>query len=168
MNGALVRLVSICYDDETASLNNSINLLKKMPKYLVIELVKPNKNRINITSLAENTFPIFPSKKSFQIKNPNNAKKHTIYRTQFPLTYSFAITAHKAQSRTIDKIIVDLAQVPTGSKNGPYAYVSCSRARKFDDILILRDFHFKVLNYKRSDDFKVEEERLLKLEAKTI
>ena len=121
-----------------------------------------------MTGLGENTFPIFPSKKSFQIKHPNSTKKHTINRTQFPLTYSFAITAHKAQSRTIDKIIVDLAQVPTGPKNGPYAYVCCSRARKFDDILILREFEMKILNCKRSVDFKIEEERLLELEAKTI
>ena len=85
-----------------------------------------------------NVYPIFPDKSpSFQVKIPNTKKSHSIIRKQFPLTPTIAITAHKAQGKTIDKIIIDLADAPTGHTDGPYAYVCLSRARSLNDITIV-------------------------------
>ena len=168
VNGAKVKLLSICCE-ENIKTNNSVNVLSKLPTFLKMELVKPRKNKIILDNLNVNVYPIFPDKSpSFQVKIPNTKKSHSIIRKQFPLTPTFAITAHKAQGKTIDKIIIDLADAPTGHTDGPYAYVCLSRARSLNDILFLRQFNIKVLQYKRSNDYYLDQERLEKLEKLTI
>ena len=77
-----------------------------------------------------------------------------VTRLQFPLTLAWAITIHKVQGLTLDKIVVDMK----GNRFNPgQAYVALSRVKKLEGLHII-NFNGKVI--KASQDVKDEMERL--------
>lgn len=64
------------------------------------------------------------------------------WRKQLPITLAYALTIHKAQGLTLDKVCVDLGdqeQAPGAS------YVALSRVRRLEDLLIARPIDFSRL-----------------------
>ena len=55
--------------------------------------------------------------------------------TQFPLKLAWAITIHKSQGKTFDKVIIDIGN---GTFSSGQLYVALSRCRTFDGIILKR------------------------------
>jgi hypothetical protein len=72
----------------------------------------------------------------------------------FPFDLSFAMTVHKAQGRTIDKVVLDLTEYPNALGRHSYSaiFVALSRVRNAKDIRLLpnnisKQAPHKVYNY---------------------
>ncbi|KJZ74108.1 hypothetical protein HIM_06354 [Hirsutella minnesotensis 3608] len=72
-------------------------------------------------------------------------------RTQFPLMASYAITVHKSQSITVDKMVTDLSErdFQTG-----LSYVAVSRVKMLDGLMIDTPFERASLYYEKLPDGK--------------
>ncbi|XP_044714470.1 PIF1-like helicase domain-containing protein [Hirsutella rhossiliensis] len=75
--------------------------------------------------------PILPVRRDFLVGN------ETCARTQFPLIVAFAITVHKCQSLTKDKIVTDLA---TRDFQAGISYVAVSRVTSLKGLLLEAPF----------------------------
>lgn len=60
-------------------------------------------------------------------------------RIQFPITLAYALTIHKAQGLTLDKVIVEIGDRELAPG---LTYVALSRVRRAEDLLIARAFNF--------------------------
>ena len=91
-------------------------MLKKPPKYVVIELV-------------DTTPGINPVKRGcvYTVWRRDGTKiQKSFQRFQLPLTPAFAFTDYKCQGRTLQKVVIDLA----GDNTSHGTYVMLSRVRK--------------------------------------
>jgi ATP-dependent DNA helicase PIF1 len=61
-----------------------------------------------------------------------NAKTVGLYR-QYPLKLAWAITIHKSQGKTFEKVIIDLGQ---GAFEAGQTYVALSRCKSFEGIIL--------------------------------
>ncbi|KAJ6437024.1 hypothetical protein O9K51_10321 [Purpureocillium lavendulum] len=89
--------------------------------------------------------PILPVKRDFFL----GASACT--RTQFPLMASYAITVHKSQSITVDKMVTDLSErdFQTG-----LSYVAVSRVKTLEGLMIDTPFERASLHYEKLPDGK--------------
>lgn len=71
-----------------------------------------------------------------RIKLPMYSSKDTFYRSQYPVYLAFALTIHKAQGQTFDKVGVDLSgdMLTHGQM-----YVAFSRVTKFSDLKVYHE-----------------------------
>jgi hypothetical protein len=53
---------------------------------------------------------------------------------------------------------------PDGKVDPAFTYVALSRVKQLDDLLILRDFDKSLLNPKYSDDFIIEQQRIIEMD----
>lgn len=118
-----------------------------------------------IPGLPEGIIPIFPTRKTFTLKEE---RRRTISRLQFALTPAYAFTDFKSQGQTIEHVIVDLAKPPSGSLTAFNAYVALSRSRGRSTIRLLRPFDEKLFTVHPSEELRKEDERLAVLAQKTI
>lgn len=96
--------------------------------------------------------------------HPHSLKKCTIERTQLPLVPAFAMTAHKAQGQTMNKVVLDLE----GCRGTEAPYVMLSRAKSLDGVHILRPFKFDRISSRPSEESRIEFKRLEILRLQTI
>lgn len=109
VNGSLGKVVKIVYDEVTILLSTGN----------VVE-VKPHTWEIFKHSFDENSESVVPvSVGSF---------------TQLPVKLAWAITIHKSQGKTFDKVIIDLG---SGSFASGQTYVALSRCRTLDGISLV-------------------------------
>lgn len=75
--------------------------------------------------------------------------KHTVVGTfvQFPIKLAYAMTIHKSQGQTFDKVIIDLGR---GAFEHGQAYVALSRCRSLEGIIMLRPLSVRDLIYKEA------------------
>jgi ATP-dependent exoDNAse (exonuclease V) alpha subunit len=91
-------------------------------------------------------------------------KEKTLTRSQFPLSLAWAVTIHKSQGLTLDKVVVSLGdrELALG-----ITYVALSRVRHFEDIMFDPGFNFSRLDNIKKCKLLVqrlnEESRLKKL-----
>ena len=173
VNGTEVLLKGFCtQEDQLLRLdcNSDEYILKELPKYLmVVTCIKNEHNPLIFPNLSEQMIPIFPEDVYFYVKNDkpelSKTKAITVKRHQFPLTPAYAMTAYKAQGKTIDKLIIDLTK-PRFRLDLAYVYVSLSRAKCLNDVFILMDFDKNMLKTKNHIDLIEEMIRLKNLELK--
>jgi hypothetical protein len=97
-------------------------------------------------------------------KHPDSGKKCLIKRTQVPLVPAFAMTAHKAQGKSLEVVMMDLES--TIGTESPY--VMLSRATSLAGVFILRPFQKKVIQRHPSQDVRNEFRRVDMLYHQTI
>ncbi|KAH6887378.1 hypothetical protein BKA70DRAFT_1122257, partial [Coprinopsis sp. MPI-PUGE-AT-0042] len=69
---------------------------------------------------------------------------------------AFAATVHKAQGKTLDNVIVDLATC----RGCESPYVMLSRVKRWRGLFVLRDFPFQAITKKPSSFVRKEFNRL--------
>ena len=160
-NGTGIKYHSIVPQDEEQSkiienhLNNTpfgtVLYLEEPPYAVNVEIVNVNKNKWKTFSICTNktVIPILQNRsyskwKKRQIMGGENYQPSRVeVRPLFPLEPGIAITIHKAQGRTIQKVILSLSRRKIDNINPEYAalYVVMSRVRYKEDIrLFLHQF----------------------------
>uniref|UniRef100_A0A1X7U1D6 ATP-dependent DNA helicase n=1 Tax=Amphimedon queenslandica TaxID=400682 RepID=A0A1X7U1D6_AMPQE len=85
---------------------------------------------------------------------------------QLPLKLAWAVTIHKSQGLTLDKVVIDVGK----EFSCELTFVACSRVRKLKDILFMPPFPLQRLksnaNSKRLQE-RNEDQRLLSLQEST-
>jgi hypothetical protein len=87
-------------------------------------------------------YPIRPVTRPWYLDQHRAVPKLKVTRRQFPLIPAFAMTAHAAQGKTLDKAIVDLCIGEDSS--ALTGYVALSRVRDKESIWIFRPFPLRV------------------------
>jgi ATP-dependent exoDNAse (exonuclease V) alpha subunit len=98
----------------------------------------------NLEGLPDGTIPIELSKKGMEICYPNG-RKSTVHRKQLPITAAYAFTNYKAQGQTLQPVIVDIGNPPSGRLNAFNTYVVISRGRSHEMLRLLRNFNSSIL-----------------------
>jgi hypothetical protein len=111
--------------------------------------------------------PICPSTAEFTITMPNGTS-FRISRHQYALTGGYAFTDFKSQGQSIDPVLVDIRNPPTGKLSPFSAYVALSRSKGRDSIRLLSDFDDGLFQTHPSLDLAVEMDRLRALEGKKV
>ncbi|KAK7497420.1 hypothetical protein BaRGS_00011262 [Batillaria attramentaria] len=96
--------------------------------------------------------PVFQAVKQFRVGKRENV---AVLRRQFPLTACFAITIHKSQGSTLEKVAVSFQ----GMAQHHLVYVALSRAKTLDGLHLL---DFDPNKIRVSPDVQIEMERLRK------
>ena len=109
-------------------------------------------------------FPILPDTTEVTFEHAASRKRCVIKRKQVPIEPGFAMTAHKAQGQTMNRVVVDLA----GCSGTEQPYVMASRSTSLEGLIVLREFDFSQISKRRSEDLRKEFKRLECLKLKTI
>ena len=130
-------------------------------KSCVVEI--PDSIAVDIPHLPEKHFPILPDVTKLRFEHGASHKRCTIERKQVPTEPGFAITVYKAQGKTMERVIVDLASC-SGTEQ---PYVMILRAISLDGLMVLRDLQAHQIK-RRSEELQKEFSRLLHLKWRTI
>ena len=153
-------LRQIVYDEDSidyASSRRKVVVLKKPPKYGVVELLGRTPGAY--VNLPPNHVPVYPVKATcvYTIWRRDGTKiQHSFQRFQLPLTPAYAFTDYKCQRQTFQNAIVDLAEGMTSTG----MYVMLFRVRSLEDLLILRPFKESLLDMKIPPALREELRRL--------
>ncbi|RDB16871.1 ATP-dependent DNA helicase PIF1 [Hypsizygus marmoreus] len=121
---------------------------------------------VEFPGLSKGLIPIAPTEVTFRITTPDG-KSHQIRRRQLAVTPAYAFTDYKSQGQTIETVIVDIAKPPCGELTPFHAYVALSRSRGRKTIRLLRDFEDKLFTTHPSEDLRIEDLRLERLDRST-
>jgi hypothetical protein len=175
VNGIFRQLVYQADSVSTAGLSNTFpnnTQYVHRPLYALIEISR-SKIECNLEKLQPKLIPIPLMEQTFQvdiadilpkdIKPKSNRKAMlSIKRRALPLVPAYCITTHKSQGQTLTKVVIDL-KLPTDNDDIAAVYVPLSRVKRLTDLIILRNFDYKVLQIKPSKSQVAEMERLDKL-----
>jgi hypothetical protein len=131
-----------------------------------VVLFRPDKSHLKLEGLPDGTIPLQPSKKGMEISYPNG-RKGTVHRKQLPITAAYAFTDYKAQGQTLQPVIVDIGNPPSGGLNAFNAYVAISRGRSRETLRLLRDFNSSIFTKHPSVDLAECDKRLDILDKET-
>ena len=145
VNGAMGTVLSICYQS------------RGPPDLLLAVMVRFDS--YSGPALHDCSVPIIPLRRTWF---HNGA---TCSRLQLPLKLAWAVTIHKAQGLTLDKVVVDVGkkEFSTG-----LTFVACSRVRYLSDLAFVQPFDYQRLsnlaNSRRLIDRRLEDTRLRLIE----
>jgi hypothetical protein len=105
-----------------------------------------------------------PNKQASQ----QSGQQRNFVRKQLPICPAKALTVHAAQGKTLPAICVDLPLPARQKHAASMLYVAFSRARRLDDIVILRPFKLTDIQHSPSEALFSEINRLRQLETKTL
>jgi len=118
-------------DPEGKYVNGSIGIIQSLSENEVELRLDQDGNKSKVT-LGPLSWEILQYK--LDAKNPNKISTETIGTfTQIPIKLAWGVTIHKAQGKTFDKIIIDLAG---GAFEHGQTYVALSRCRTLDGIVL--------------------------------
>ncbi len=93
----------------------------------------------NIIDVARSSWEVVQYK--FDEENPGNLKTEIVGSfAQFPIKLAWAITIHKSQGKTFDKVIIDMGQ---GAFEHGQSYVALSRCRTLRGIVLKQRIRFQ-------------------------
>ena len=98
------------------------------------------------------------------LRHPFHGGDMKFKRTQVPILPGFAMTVHKSQGSTMERVIVDLE----GSKGTESPYVMLSRVKSLAGLVILRPFSNNRITCRQSEDVRRETKRLEILNLLTL
>lgn len=124
---------------------------------------KKNKNFMSIHGINENCTPIERMTRSIQVGRKSTLIKVT--RRQFPLVPSSAITIHKSQGDTYDKVAVHIGKRKISRR---MLYVAMSRAKSADGLYIVSDRFPQISPINDNDTIVAELKRLHKYSSLEI
>ncbi|CAF1314365.1 unnamed protein product [Rotaria sp. Silwood1] len=164
------------YQDKNFPLNTKFIT---QPKYALVEFpgckldnkLAELQSKIVPIAISEQTFlfdakELLPANVAKAAKINKKTTKLTVKRKALPLIPAYSMTTHKSQGQTLGKIIVDLV-MPHGPIELASVYVSLSRVKRLDDLLIIRPFEFGTLQVKPSTAQIEELKRLDKIAQST-
>ena len=147
VNGAIGTVVAICYMDG------------QNPPQLPVAVTVKFDNYTGPT-LPDGTVPITPLRRSWF------STSQQCSRLQLPLKLAWAITIHKAQGMTINKVVIDVGKREFASG---LTFVASSRVRRLNDLLFVSPFPFQRIatssKSSRLNDRLKEDARLQQLSA---
>ena len=150
VNGAMGTVAAICYKTGEAPPSLPISIMVKFDSY-------------SGPTYPDGTIPICPLRRSWSMSGAQCS------RLQLPIKLAWAVTIHKAQGLTLDKVVINIGGKEFSSG---LTYVACSRVRQLDDLLFDLPFSYERLSNlsksKRLQERLVEDSRLLQLQASTI
>ena len=167
--------VMICqnFDVEHGVVNGCTGKLKKVRYHTDIKghrhalscvIEAPNTTGSPLTGIDKQSVVVLQDTTDMKFIHPYSHKICTIKRTQIPIMPAFAMTAHKAQGQTMDKVIVDLESCH-GTES---PYVMISRVKSLNGLHILRPFNISKIQCRQSEDTRRELQRLNFLQLLTI
>lgn len=109
-------------------LNFNDNDIGKRARSPFTEYMKKHNINLNFVPIAPHSVPL----------NVKKLTEHNIVREQFPVVPAEAITIHKSQGQTYDKICVDLTHSKKISRQ--LLYVAFSRVKSLQHLYIIGDF----------------------------
>ena len=145
VNGAMGTVQAICYQSGGP------------PSLPVAVMVKFDKYRG--PTLHDGSVPIVPQRRTW-IQGGSACS-----RLQIPLKLAWAITIHKAQGLTLDKVVIDVGKKEFSAG---LTFVACSRVRRLSDIMFNPPFAYErvasLAKSMRLTERKVEDARLCSME----
>ena len=145
VNGAIGTIVTICYEEGQCPPDLPVAVTVLFDTY-------------KGPTLSDGTVPITPLRRTWFTTT------HPCSRLQLPLKLAWAITIHKAQGLTLERVVIDIGkkEFSTG-----LTFVACSRVRHITDLLFVPPFAFQRLSNlsksSRLSDRQKEDSRLLQL-----
>jgi len=153
VNGCTGILKSIHYTTDNMGNRHAVSCVVESPNILS-----------SSNTLGANQAAVLQDTVDLTFRHPHSQKKCMIKRTQLPIAPAFAMTAHKAQGQTLNKVIIDLESC----KGTESPYVMVSRVTSLNGLLILRPFKFSKIKCHQSQDTRQEFRRLNILRLHTI
>ena len=150
VNGAMGTVVGICYRNGDSPPNLPIAVTVKFDSY-------------RGPTLSDGTVPITPLRRTW------SASGGSCSRLQLPLKLAWAVTIHKAQGLTLDKVVIDIGKKEFSAG---LTFVACSRVRHLRDLLFDPPFPFQrvanLANSQRLQERLLEDTKLLLLDGTTV
>ncbi len=150
VNGAMGTVAAICYRSGQAPPSLPVSVMVHFDSY-------PG------PTYPDGTVPIIPVRRSWSMSGVHCS------RLQLPLKLAWAVTIHKAQGLTLDRVVIDVGKKEFSSG---LTFVACSRVRHLSDLLFDPPFPFqRVANLsksKRLQERLSEDSRLEQLQTTTI
>jgi len=150
VNGAIGTVHNICYREGTAPPDLPVAVTVHFDNY-------------SGPTLPDGTVPITALRRSW------STSVSQCSRLQLPIKLAWAVTIHKAQGLTLDKVTVDIGHKEFSSG---LTFVALSHVRQLSNILLNPPFPFQCLKNlsrsRRTEERKNEEERLHHVEINTF
>ena len=147
VNGAMGTIKAICYQSGKAPPDLPISVTVKFDTYTG-------------PTLVDGSVPITPIRRTWTTAGAQCS------RLQLPLKLAWAITVHKAQGLTLNKVVIDVGKKEFSSG---LTFVACSRVRRLSDLLFDPPFPYQriasLANSKRMQERVDEDARLLLLRS---
>ena len=150
VNGSMGTVVAICYRNGEAPPNLLIAVTVKFDSY-------------RGPTLIDGSVPITPLRRTW------SSADGSCTRLQLPLKLAWAVTIHKAQGLTLDKVVINVGKKEFSAG---LTFVACSRVRHLQDLLFDPPFPFQrvanLANSQRLQERLLEDEKLLLLDSSTL
>lgn len=131
-------------DEQKRWINGTVGIVDDMDSHKIIVKLAMSGNRVEVRPTSWEEYEYFWNNKTREID-----RRIIGTYTQFPLTHAWAITIHKSQGRTIERVHLDLG---SGVFATGQTYVALSRCRSFEGLSMSR--------YLVEKDIKVDPESI--------